>query len=161
MTADRDPCPERLLWAVVRAFEAAVSNDEPDPAARLLLGLGGLLCAVDMFRVGDQPTAAAAMAEAIASAGPLMAELSAADASVANAATRGAAALAIMCGQTCAEVDALTACGLADEFVDLAGLARADIEVAWRIRRLSARHAARRGSAAFETSSPVAGASLH
>lgn len=73
MAADRDPCPERLLWAVARAFEAAVSEDEPDPAARLLLGLGGLLCAVDGFEIGDQPAAAAAMAEAIANAGPLMA----------------------------------------------------------------------------------------
>ncbi len=160
MIPEREACPEPLLWALARAFEAAVAGD-PDPAAKLRLGLNGLLFAVETYLPGERPEASAALAEAIARAAPLLAELSAADVAVTDAGARGAASLAIAFGQSFDEVRALIAVGLIDEWQDLAGLASAQLHFAWRADRLSRRHAAHQGSAAVDTSGPAAGVSRH
>ena len=161
MTVDRDPCPERLLWAVARAFEAAVSDGDADPASRLLYGLSGLLSAADFYMPGEQPEAAAAMAEAIGRAAPLMAEHSAAKATLTDAGSRAAISLAITFGQPFIEVRALMAVGLFDEWADLVGMQRAEIETAWRAGRLARRYAAQQGSAALDASGPIFGAARH
>ncbi len=160
MTSEREACPEPLLWAIARAFDAAVDGD-PDPAARLLLGLAGLIYAAENYLPGEQPGAAAAMAEAIERAAPRMADHSAAKSILTDAGSRAAISLAIMFGQPFAEVRALIAVGLADEWADLVGMQRAEIETAWRATRLARRYAAHQGSAAVDTSGPTAGVSRH
>ena len=155
-TRTPQPVPDSVLRAMAVQFDAAATG-HADVAERLILGLSGLISAVESFLPGAQAELAGELAASIGRAIPAIEENSVAGPELTAACAHAAMELSSMLGQSYEQAHALVASGRADALLDLVGLQRAGLEAVWRSARLAKRLPADEPSAVSALTTLVVG----